>query len=118
MKSSVTLVVATLNAVSTAAFAACENPSIATVPDGSSATMEQLLEAQAGVKAYMAAMEVYLACINEELETAGDDAPAEFKSLMVTRHNTAIAEMETVADAFNQQVKAYRAAHPEDSPQQ
>jgi hypothetical protein len=31
---------------------------------------------------------------------------------MVTRHNTAVTEMETVAAAFNDQVKAYRAANP------
>jgi hypothetical protein len=74
--------------------------------------MAELLTAQANVKTYMAEMEVYLACLNEELETAGEDAPAEFKSLMVNRHNSGVTEMETVAAAFNEQVQAYRAANP------
>jgi hypothetical protein len=74
--------------------------------------MEELLTVQRSVKSYMAEMEVYLACLNEELETAGEDAPAEFKSLMVNRHNSAITEMETVAAAFNEEVQTYRAAHP------
>lgn len=97
---------------SVGAFAACENPPVVSVPDGSTATMDQLLQAQADVKAYVASMEAYLACLNQELETAGDDAPAEFKSLMTTRYNTAVSEMEAVAQAFNDQVRAYRAANP------
>ena len=31
---------------------------------------------------------------------------------MVSRHDTAVTEMETVAAAFNDQIKAYRAANP------
>ena len=112
MKTSATCLVLLGSFASFAAFASCENPSIVSVPDGATATMEQLLEAQANVKAYMAQMEVYLACLNEELDAAGEDATAEFKSLMVQRHNSAVTEMETVAAAFNQQVQAFRAANP------
>jgi hypothetical protein len=82
------------------------------IPDGKTATMEQLLAAQADVKTYMAAMEEYLACVDGELAAKGEEAPAEFKALMVTRHNTAVTEMESVAAAFNDQVKAYKAANP------
>jgi hypothetical protein len=82
------------------------------IPDGKAATMDQLLTAQGAIKTYMAAMEEYIACLDGELEAKGEDATAEFKSLMVTRHNTAVTEMETVAAAFNDQVKAYRAANP------
>jgi opacity protein-like surface antigen len=103
--------------LSPSAFAACEQPSMVAVPDGATATMEELLAAQGSVKSYMAEMEIYLACLNEELETAGEDAPAEFKSLMVNRHNAAVTEMETVAAAFNQEVQAHRNAHPEPAAQ-
>jgi hypothetical protein len=101
--------------LSVAAYASCENPSIVAVPDGTKATMDQLLDAQTNVKAYLAQMEVYLACLNEELEAAGEDAAAEFKQLMVTRHNSAVSEMETVAASFNEQVQAYRAANPSET---
>jgi len=94
-------------------FAACENPTLVSVPDGATATKDQLLSVQEQIKAYMAEMETYLACINEELEAGGEDATAEFKSLMVTRHNMAVTEMESVADSFNKQVQAYRAANPD-----
>lgn len=92
---------------------ACETPSMVHVPDGAQATMDQMVAAQQQVKNYVAAMEEYLTCVNDELETAGDDAPDEYKSLMITRHNAAVSEMEAVAAAFNEQVQAYKAAHPE-----
>jgi len=104
------LVVASLLTIS--AFA-CENPPMASVPDGASSTMDELLAAQATVKTYMAGMEEYLACLNEELESGGEEAPAQFKSLMVTRHNSAVSEMETIAASFNEEIQAYRAANPD-----
>jgi hypothetical protein len=94
------------------AAVACETPTMVQIPDGKSASREQLLAAQAQVKTYMAAMNEYLACSDKEMEAKGDDAPAEFKSLMVSRHNTAVSEMESVAAAFNDQVKAFKAANP------
>jgi hypothetical protein len=94
------------------AAAACENPTAVAIPDGKSSTMEQMLAAQAQVKAYQAAMSEFLACIDSELEAEGEQAPEDFKSLMVSRHNAAVAEMEGVAAAFNDQIKAYRAANP------
>jgi len=94
------------------AAAACETPAMIPIPDGKSATMEQLLGAQAQVKTYMAAMNDYLACIDAEAAGKGEDAPEQFKTMMVTRHNSAVTEMESVAAAFNDQVKAYKAANP------
>jgi hypothetical protein len=107
---------ATLAASCAFAGAACENPAMITLPDGKSATMEQLLAAQAVVKTYMSAMNDYLACIDNEAAGKGEEAPDQFKEMMVTRHNTAVTEMETVAAAFNDQVKAYKAANPTPAP--
>ncbi|HEU4616991.1 MAG TPA: hypothetical protein VFV10_03080 [Gammaproteobacteria bacterium] len=97
---------------------ACETPSVITVPDGKAATMDQMVDAQKKVKEYMANMDDYLACIDGELKTAGDDAPDEFKSLMTQRHNDAVSEMEAIAGAFNEQVRAFKAAHPQPQGQQ
>jgi hypothetical protein len=96
------------------AFAACENPSmVLELPDGASASLDEMVAAQAAVKTYMGEMETYLACLNGDIEATGDDAASEFKTLMVTRYNTAVVELETVAAAFNQQLQAYRSANPE-----
>ena len=94
------------------AAAACEAPSPVAMPDGSKSTRDQMLAAQAQVKAYQASMNEFIACIDSELDAQGEKAPDEFKSLMVSRHNAAVAEMEGVAAAFNDQIKAYRAANP------
>ena len=94
------------------AASACENPTMVTIPDGKTSTMDQLLAAQGQVKSYMAAMQDYLACIDKEMDAKGEDATADYKSLMVNRHNTAVSEMESVAGAFNEQVQAYKAANP------
>ena len=93
---------------------ACETPSMVHVPDGGTATMDEMVTAQQDVREYVAAMEEYLTCVNEEMDAAGEEAPDEYKALMVTRHNAAVSEMEAVAAAFNEQVRAYRAANPEE----
>jgi hypothetical protein len=94
------------------AAAACENPALVSIPDGKTSTLEQMLAAQKDVKAYQAKMNDYLACVDAEAETQGEQAPNEYKALMVNRHNAAVAEMEGVAAAFNDQIKAYKAANP------
>ena len=94
------------------AAAACENPSLVSIPEGKASTLEQMLAAQAQVKAYQAKMNEYLACIDAEGDAQGEKAPNEFKALIVNRHNAAVSEMEGVAAAFNDQIKAYKAANP------
>ncbi len=92
---------------------ACDYPALITVPDGKNSTMTELIVAQAAVKNYMVGMESYLACVTAELDATGSNAPAEYKAIMFSRHNAAVAEMEAIADSFNEQVQAYREANPD-----
>ena len=92
---------------------ACEYPPLVAVPSGEDATMEELLATQAQIREYMTAMEEYLVCVNEETEAAGDNAPEVYGQIMAERHNSAVLEMETVAESFNSQVQAFQAANPE-----
>jgi hypothetical protein len=91
---------------------ACEQPAAVSVPDGKTATRDEMIAGQAKVREYQAGMDTFLACIDGELEAQGPQAPDEYKSLMVSRHNAAVAEMEGVAAAFNEQLRAFRAANP------
>ena len=75
--------------------------------------MEELIVAQTAVRDYMDGMDAYLTCVNLELTAAGNNAPAEFKSIMFSRHNAAVAEMEAIAESFNEQVQAYKEANPD-----
>ncbi len=87
---------------------ACEYPPLVTIPEGREATLEEMLEAQTRVRNYVTAMESYLACVNEELTVAGNEAPEIFKNIMFSRHNVAVAEMEAMAAHFNEQIQLYR----------
>jgi len=92
----------------------CDYPPLVSIPSGADSTMDDLLAAQGSIREYMASMNEYLDCVNDELTAAGDDAPAEYKAIMLSRHNAAVAEMETVAEDFNLEVQAYREANPEE----
>jgi len=107
------LMVAVASSIPLAAHAVCEQPNAISVPDGATSTFEQLLAAQSTVTAYMAAMESYLACVNEELAVGGDDAPTEFKTALATTHSSAVTEIEALAAAFNRELQEFRSAHPE-----
>jgi hypothetical protein len=103
----------TTSLIAIPASAACEMPAlVASIPDGTSATEAELLAAQAEVRAYIAAMDEYIACENEALSTSGGDAVSEFLFQMATRIESARSEVDAVATRFNEQVEAFRAAQP------
>ncbi len=91
---------------------ACDYPALITIPDGQTSTMAEMVSAQSAVTEYLAAMDGYIDCVSDEIVATGDDAPAEYKSIMYSRHNTAVAEMEAVATMFNEQIAAFYDANP------
>ncbi len=96
---------------STAGFGACQIPSpVTSIPDGATATEQQLLAAQSEVEAYVAAMDAYIACENEAITTEGSDAAAEFLYAIAERIDFARGEVDRMAQFFNEQVEAFRAA--------
>jgi hypothetical protein len=95
---------------------ACDYPNRALVPNGSTATKEEMVEGQRGVKAYVAAMQVYLDCIVEEEKTARNamgnleaDQEQEREDMLNKKYNAAVDEMERLAAQFNSEVQAYKA---------
>lgn len=102
---------ATLALAPLAARAACEYPPEIKVPDGATATQEQMAAAQATVKKYLADMETYMNCLDAEAAAVpADQQTPEQQALVVKRHNAAVDAMENVAAQFNAQVKAFKAA--------
>jgi hypothetical protein len=102
------------------AYAACTYPAAPDkLPDGSVSTKEEMLAGKQLVVAYNKSMEAYLACIKLEYDTqlASDAATltpeqkAELEKRQTQKHNAAIDELEAVAGRFNEQIKAYNAAH-------
>ncbi len=94
---------------------ACDYPDRVDMPDGATASKEAMIAGQKGVKAYMTAMEEYLACIEGEEETAvlalGDvdeDAKRQRADLFNKKYNAAVEQMNLIAEEFNVQVRAYK----------
>jgi hypothetical protein len=87
------------------------------IPDGSTATLDDMLATKKAVKDYDDATSVYLTCIQREhdeaLNALGDKATdkqkADLSRIETDRHNAAVAALQGVADRFNEQVRAYKA---------
>ena len=95
---------------------ACEYPDRVLVPNGKTATKEEMVAGQRGVKKYVADMEIYLDCIVEEEKTARDamgdmeaDQEQEREDMLNKKYNAAVDEMERLAAQFNAEVQAYKA---------
>ena len=99
------------------AHADCSYPAAPTgLPDGRTATLEEMVAGQKTVKDYDAAIKTYVDCIDKELEDnlakAGDSLkPAqktEMQKMEAQKHNAAIDQLQSVADRFNEQVKVFK----------
>ena len=113
MKARIFVIASSVFCIAGTASAACEMPSlVAQIPDGRTATEQQLLAAQSEVRAYVEAMDRYIACQNQERAALGESASAEFLYLMSTRVESARKEVDAVATRFNDQVNAFRASRP------
>ena len=109
---------ATVALSATAAHADCPYPAAPDkLPDGATATMQDMLAGQKAVAEYNKSVGDYVACIDKELEDAlakaGDKIKPEQKADMqrveTQKHNAAIDQLQSVADRFNEQVKVYKA---------
>lgn len=94
---------------------ACDYPERIQVPNGASATKEEMLAAQKTVKTYVADMEAYLDCILEEekaaraaIEDLTPEVEQQREDMLTKKYNAAVDEMETVAARFNTEVQAYK----------
>ncbi len=95
---------------------ACDYPERVSIPNGTTATKQEMLEGQRGVKAYVATMEVYLDCLVDEekkaraaIEDLSAEEEQEREDLLNKKYNAAVDEMERTAAQFNVEVQAYRA---------
>ena len=101
-----------------AAYADCPYPAAPDkLPDGATATLQDMLAGQKAVGEYNKSVNDYVACIDKELEDslakAGDKIKPEQKADMqrveTQKHNAAIDQLQSVADRFNEQVKVFKA---------
>jgi hypothetical protein len=93
------------------------------IPDGNSATVQEMIAAQKAVKEFDHAINAYLDCIRFEHEAAiakaGDKLSPEEKASMerveIQKHNAAVDQVQGIADRFNEQVRAFKAKNDKKS---
>jgi hypothetical protein len=98
----------------------CTAPSLPTLPDGATATKEQMLAGQKAVKDYQAANTEYRACLDPQVaaaETAAaGDSPSEEATAALKKlnedYNGSVSKEEGLALKFNEAIKAYKAKNP------
>ena len=104
---------------SASSFAAdCDQPAMPELPDGASASMEQMLEGQKAIKAFQSANVEYMQCLEPTLtaaQTAAKEDPKgsqdQYKEIEAA-YNAAVSAEEEVAGQFNAQIREYKAANP------
>jgi len=95
---------------------ACDYPERPEIPDGSTATKEEMLAAASAVKNYLAEVDTYLSCIEQaEAEAVAgmeEPSPEDLKrraDMLDKRFAAANEEKALVGEMFNQQVRSYNA---------
>jgi hypothetical protein len=116
MKNIIRIISTTLLLALTSAGFACDYPKKVDMPDGITATKEDMLSGQRNVKEFVANMEVYLECIVAEEKESRSQAenlePEEEQlreDLLNKKYNAAVDDMEIVAANFNIAVQSYKA---------
>lgn len=118
-----TLTAIALAVAGTGAIAECDVPAIPTIPDGASAGLADMLEAQKSVQTYQTLNMEYMKCLEQtftEAEAAAtgkgsdDDKAAANRQYQqaVDAYNKAVSTEEDIAGRFNTEIREYKAANP------
>jgi hypothetical protein len=99
---------------------ACDYPERPFIPDGATASKEELLAAKDGVQTFLASVDEYLQCVDleEQAALASMDEPtpeeqAERDKSLNRKFDAANEEKAMVGEQFNQQVRAYNGKRKE-----
>lgn len=98
-----------------AAYAECTPPEPpASLPDGSMATYEEMVDAHGAVRTFDSDIRSFIVCLELEIKTLLDDPSIDdatkddLRALLVGRTDAAVDEAEFVVDQFNQQLRIFR----------
>jgi hypothetical protein len=101
-------------------FAACTEPTPPqSLPDGNTATLQQMLAGKKAVNEYNTATNTYLDCLKSEHQAAleadsangakvSDTEKAKLDRIETEKHNAAVDRLQKVADQFNGQIRVYK----------
>lgn len=114
--------IAALALGSSMAMADCVQPEAPSLPDGASASMDEMIAGQQAVKSFQDENLEYMGCLEEEFTAAkkqieGGEAedPKALQAVYkksIEAYNEAVSTEETVAGQFNTEIREFRAANP------
>lgn len=93
--------------------AACPRPEAPALPDGATAEEATMAAAGRDVRGFVDAANGFLACLQEHEEGYGDELDAGMEAVIVAVYNQTVEQMESLADAYNDEVRAWKAARGE-----
>jgi uncharacterized protein YukE len=114
MKSFPLLMLLALGLSVPSAYAECAFPKAPdAIPDGKTATPEAMQTAAAEFKAYNEAVTAYGSCLEDDTKSKGagmaDGQIRQLKTIQVKKYNSAVDELQSKVEAFNAQVRAFKA---------
>jgi len=89
------------------AIGACKAPTAPEVPDGANASTDQMIAAQTRMKAFVAAGQAYLKCIDAIADDR--DRTTIDRNAAIGEHNRMVGELERSAADFNDQLRSFKA---------
>jgi hypothetical protein len=90
------------------------------LPDGKTASYDEMVAGQQAVKQFDADMTAYNACLDMEtasLEQGGlydENRLVELRAMQAKKNNAAVDEVQAVADRFNEQLRIFKARDKQD----
>ena len=88
-------------------IASCVPPVAPEIPDGGTASTEQMVTDQTRVKTFVAAGQTYIACVDRVADDK--ERVLQERNAAIVEHNRMVGEMERLANDFNAQIRAFKA---------
>ena len=85
----------------------CQAPAAPEIPDGASASTEQMVAGQNGVKAFVRDGQAYIKCVDAVADDK--DRATTDRNAAIGEHNRMVGELERSAADFNDQLRAFKA---------
>jgi hypothetical protein len=122
MKFLISLALGTFILPASVLAAECNQPEAPAVPDGASASYDEMITAKEAIQAFQADNKEYLTCMEQQIQAAATVAKTadtvEERSAAAERHtdavnafNAGISQEEKLAGKFNSEIQEYQAAN-------
>jgi hypothetical protein len=98
-----------LLAAATAVAEDCRAPNPPDVPDGATASDDQMISAHTAVQDYVSAGNAYIVCLTKLRDSADPNTPVQQIAEWTKQHNATVDQMKDVADRFNAQLRIWKA---------